>query len=102
MDKKKVMSALIPIAVTVILALLPVPQGLTPKAWYYFAVFTGVVAGMILEPLPIPVVCIIGLVVASSFGLVAPKPGDHQMGTLWICEQHGLAYLCGIYVRCGI
>lgn len=76
MDKKKVMSALIPIAVTVILALLPVPQGLTPKAWYYFAVFTGVVAGMILEPLPIPVVCIIGLVVASSFGLVAPKPGD--------------------------
>jgi L-tartrate/succinate antiporter len=76
MDKKKVMNALIPIAVTVILALIPVPQGLTPKAWYYFAVFAGVVAGMILEPLPMQVVCIIGLVVAASFGLIAPKPGD--------------------------
>ena len=76
MDKKKVLGALIPIAITIILALLPVPQGLSPKAWYYFAVFTGVVAGMILEPLPMPVVCITGLVIAASFGLVAAKPGD--------------------------
>lgn len=76
MDNKKIMSAVIPIALTIILALIPTPQGLTPKAWYYFAVFAGVVAGMILEPVPVPVVCIIGLVVAASFGLVAPKPGD--------------------------
>jgi L-tartrate/succinate antiporter len=76
MDKEKVMSAVIPIAVTLILALLPVPQGLTPKAWYYFAVFAGVVAGLILEPLPVSVVCIIGLVIAASFQLVSAKPTD--------------------------
>jgi L-tartrate/succinate antiporter len=76
MDRKKIVKAVIPIALTIILALIPTPQGLTPKAWYYFAVFAGVVAGMILEPVPVPVVCIIGLCVAAAFGLVAPKPGD--------------------------
>ena len=76
MDSKKIMTAVIPITLTIILALIPTPQGLTPKAWYYFAVFAGVVVGMILEPVPVPVVCIIGLVVAASFGLVAPNPGD--------------------------
>ena len=76
MDRGKVMSAVVPIAVMLILALLPVPQGLTPKAWYYFAVFAGVVAGLILEPLPVSVVCIIGLVIAASFQLVSPKPTD--------------------------
>jgi len=76
MDRKKIMNAVIPVALTIILALIPTPQGLTSNAWYYFAVFAGVVVGMILEPVPMPVVCIIGLVVASSFGLVAPNPLD--------------------------
>lgn len=44
--------ALAPIALAAAIALFPLPQGLAPHAWYYFAVFAGVLLGLILEPLP--------------------------------------------------
>lgn len=44
--------ALTPIAVAVVLALIPAPDGLAPHAWYFFAVFVGVIVGLMLEPLP--------------------------------------------------
>ena len=92
MKREKVISIAIPLAVTVILALLPAPQGLSPNAWYYFAVFAGVVAGLILEPVPVPVVCLIGLVIAASLQLVSPSPGKSiqwllsgfSSGTAWL------------------
>ena len=43
------------------LALLPVPPGLEPHAWYYAAIFGGVVVGLILEPLPPAAVGLIGI-----------------------------------------
>src|SRR5450830_1024215 len=44
--------ALTPIAVAVILALIPAPDGLAQHAWYFFAIFAGVIVALILEPLP--------------------------------------------------
>src|SRR5664279_6225619 len=41
-----------PIAITVIIALTPAPEGLGQHAWNYFALFAGVVAALVLEPLP--------------------------------------------------
>ena len=42
----------IPIAVTVVLGLLPAPAGLAQNAWNFFALFAGIVAALVLEPIP--------------------------------------------------
>ena len=44
--------ALVPVAITLVLALLPPPDGLALHAWYYFAIFAGVIVALMLEPLP--------------------------------------------------
>lgn len=50
---------LAPLAVIAIIALLPVPAGLENHTWLYFAVFTGVIVGLILEPVPGAVVAMV-------------------------------------------
>jgi len=57
--------AVAPVAITVILALLPVPSGLAPHAWHFFAIFVGVIVGLILEPLPGAAIALIGITVAT-------------------------------------
>jgi L-tartrate/succinate antiporter len=44
--------ALAPVIVAIALALLPAPAGLAQHAWYYFAIFAGVIVGLMLEPIP--------------------------------------------------
>jgi len=44
--------ALAPVAVALIVALIPHPAALAQHAWYYFAIFAGVIVGLMLEPLP--------------------------------------------------
>lgn len=63
------MKLLAPLIVAIIVALLPVPTGLPPHAWYFFAIFLGVVVGLIFEPLPGAVIGLIGVAVAA---LLAP------------------------------
>ena len=65
---------LAPIAVCVIVALLPRPAGLTPDAWRYFALFVAVVIGLILEPLPAAAIGLIGVCIAAVAGLVETEP----------------------------
>jgi L-tartrate/succinate antiporter len=68
--------AIVPVAIAGILALLPAPEGLAQHAWYYFAIFAGVVAGLMLEPLPGSVVGLIGLAaitVLHPFVLYSPE-----------------------------
>jgi L-tartrate/succinate antiporter len=43
---------LAPVLVAIVLALIPAPDGLAQHAWYYFAIFVGVIVGLMLEPLP--------------------------------------------------
>ncbi|KAF7962872.1 hypothetical protein AWV80_16160 [Cupriavidus sp. UYMU48A] len=33
------------------IALIPPPEGLAQHTWYYFAIFVGVIVGLMLEPL---------------------------------------------------
>ncbi|MDP3069388.1 MAG: DASS family sodium-coupled anion symporter [Opitutaceae bacterium] len=56
---------LIPVAVSLLLALLPAPAGLAPHAWLYLAIFAGVVVALVLEPLPGGAVGLIGVVLVS-------------------------------------
>lgn len=41
-----------PVVVIIVIALIPAPAGLPQHAWYYFAIFAGVIVGLMLEPLP--------------------------------------------------
>jgi L-tartrate/succinate antiporter len=57
--------ALAPIAVAVILAVLPAPAGLARPAWYFFAIFAGVIVGLMLEPLPGGAIGLIGVTLVT-------------------------------------
>ena len=61
---------IIPILVAVIVALLPTPAGLDPNAHYFFAVFLGVIVGLILEPIPAALIGLTGVAFSATFGLV--------------------------------
>lgn len=60
--------ALAPVAMVVILVLLPVPSGLAPYAWYFFSIFVGVIVGLVLEPLPGAAIALIGITVVTVLG----------------------------------
>ena len=68
--------ALIPLFIAVFIALLPVPQGLKPNAWYYFATFVGIIVGIALESLPMGVIGLIGICLVSLLNLLEKKPAD--------------------------
>jgi L-tartrate/succinate antiporter len=57
--------AVTPIAVAVVIALLPAPAGLAQHAWYFFAIFAGVVVGLVLEPLPGGAIGLIGVALVT-------------------------------------
>jgi L-tartrate/succinate antiporter len=67
---------LLAILVGAIVAMLPVPEGLKPSAWYFFALFCAVVVGLVLEPIPAAAVGVTGVAIATVLGLVEPKPAD--------------------------
>src|SRR5258708_7312099 len=57
--------ALIPLAIGAFIALIPAPAGLSHHAWYYFAIFAGVVAALVLEPLPSPAIGVVGVTLVA-------------------------------------
>ncbi|MGH9148076.1 MAG: DASS family sodium-coupled anion symporter, partial [Vicinamibacterales bacterium] len=67
---------LIPLAIGSAIALAPVPADLPPNAWYYFALFTTVIAAMIAEPIPGAALGLIGVILAAVLGLVRPTPAE--------------------------
>jgi L-tartrate/succinate antiporter len=74
--------ALLPIAVTALLAMAPAPDGLPQHGWYYFAIFAGVIVALISEPLPGGAVGLIGVSIVAflcPFVLFSPtelaRPG---------------------------
>ena len=58
-----------PIAVSLAIALMPPPGGLAQHAWYFFAIFAGVIVALMLEPMPGAAVGMIGVTAAA---LLAP------------------------------
>ncbi len=66
--KNRLIMMALPIIVAVALLLVPVPQGLTPNAWHFFAVFVGVIVGLIFEPLPGAVIGLTGVVAIALCG----------------------------------
>src|ERR1051325_2199055 len=59
--------ALAPIVVAILIALIPTPAGLPQHAWYYFAIFAGVIVGLMFEPLPGGAIGLIGVTIVARF-----------------------------------
>jgi L-tartrate/succinate antiporter len=55
-----------PVIVAAALAFAPAPAGLPQHAWYYFALFAGVIVGLMLEPLPGGAIGLIGVTLATA------------------------------------
>jgi L-tartrate/succinate antiporter len=66
----------LPLAVGALIALLPAPTGLDRGAWFYFAIFAAVIAGLILEPIPPAAVGFLGVFLVAVLGLAAPTAED--------------------------
>lgn len=105
---RKVINTLIPLAVWGIILLIPVPRGLQPVAWYYFALFSAVIVGLIFEPVPGSIVGLIGVAAAAVLQLIAKKPGDSvkwalsgfSNSTVWLIF---IAYMFGLgYEKTGL
>lgn len=80
--------AVLPIAVALFIAFLPPPEGLAQHAWYYFAIFAGVVVALILEPLPGGAIGLIGVtlvVVLANHVYLAPDQLA-KVGGKWPAE----------------
>ncbi|PMB75752.1 MAG: anion permease [Fervidicoccus fontis] len=75
-DREKLLKAIIPIIIGIIIAIIPHPSALTSNAWYYFALFATVIAATILEPMPIAAISLIGVVVAVVARLVYSRPSS--------------------------
>ena len=95
--------AAVPLLLGVAIWLIPVPRELTANAWSYFALCVAVIAALITEPLPGPVVGILGITAAAALLLVAPNPDDSlrwalsgfSNGTVWlifVAFMFGLGY----------
>jgi L-tartrate/succinate antiporter len=74
-DKKWVKWA-VPLALGIIVLVIPRPEGLTPAAWHYFALFIAVIAALITEPFPGPVVGFVGIAFGGAMVFVGKTPAD--------------------------
>src|SRR3954469_4960603 len=79
-------TAFAPIVVAVVIALMPAPTGLPQHAWYYFAIFAGVIVGLMFEPLPGGAIGLIGVTLVarlSDWVFFSPeqlaKPGFNSL-----------------------
>ena len=71
-----------PLLIGALIVMMPVPEGLKPQAWYYFALFAAVIVGVATEPIPPGAV---GLAGVFGWGL------ENQSGK----GRNGVAELCG-------
>ena len=74
--KGKYLSAAIPIVAGIVVFLIPVPNGLEPSAWHYFAIFIATILALVLEPLPPAVsgLLAVGLIASLTLVPMAPPP----------------------------
>ena len=71
-----------PLAIGAIIALLPVPDGLSVDAWRYFALFTTVILALITEPIPPAIIGTAGVIIAAVLGLVRETPAQSAQWAL--------------------
>jgi L-tartrate/succinate antiporter len=90
--------AIAPVAVALLIAALPAPEGLAQHAWYFFAIFVGVIVGLMFEPLPGGAIGLIGatlVTVLAPWVLYSPqelaKPGFKAYNAALTWELSGFS-----------
>ncbi|HZM50785.1 MAG TPA: anion permease, partial [Vicinamibacteria bacterium] len=73
---------LVPLAVGGASWLVPTPEGLTPNAWRYVALFAFVITGLVTEPLPGAAMGLIGVSAAAALVLVGSTPAESMRWAL--------------------
>jgi citrate:succinate antiporter/L-tartrate/succinate antiporter len=81
-----------PLVIWLVIYVIPTPAGLNANQWHYFAVFAAVIAGLVLESMPVGAVGLIGLTVAAVLGYVESDPNKSlrwalsgfSEGTVWL------------------
>ena len=73
---------LVPVGLGILVWILPRPEGLTPQAWHYFAVFLFVIAGLISEPQPGPAMGLLGVSLVAGLVLVGKTPAESMRWAL--------------------
>ncbi|WP_179126928.1 anion permease, partial [Salmonella enterica] len=63
LSKDNIWKLLTPLVVMGVMLLIPVPDGMPPQAWHYFAVFVAMIVGMILEPIPATAISFIAVTI---------------------------------------
>jgi L-tartrate/succinate antiporter len=61
----RALSAILPLAIGLVMVLLPPPPGLPQYAWWYLALFVSVIVGLIVEPVPAAAVGLLGVTAAA-------------------------------------
>lgn len=54
----------VPFLVGICIWLIPVPLGMSPKAWSLFSIFTATILALICRPLPLGAICLISIAIA--------------------------------------
>ena len=68
-----------PLIVLAILWFIPAPEGLTPNAWHFLAIFFAVVVGLIIEPVPAALVGFSAISLVAVLGLI----GNEKESITW-------------------
>lgn len=77
-----------PVVVAIVIALIPPPEGLPQHAWWYFAIFAGVIVGLMFEPLPGGAIGLIGVtlvIVLANHVYLSPEQLA-KAGSRWPAE----------------
>ncbi|QWA13376.1 DASS family sodium-coupled anion symporter [Sodalis ligni] len=84
--KKSLIAVTIPILIGVVIWLLPIPMGLTPKAWHMLAIFAATIAAILTQPLPSGAVMMVAVCVAIFTGTLteAQALSGFANGTVWL------------------
>jgi L-tartrate/succinate antiporter len=73
---------IVPLAIGAAIALTPVPAGLSPDAWRYFALFTTVIIALITEPFAPAIIGLCGVIAGAMLGLVRGTPSQSAQWAL--------------------
>lgn len=65
--------ALARLVAAIVIALIPAPEGLAQHTWYYFAIFAGVIVGLMIEPIPGAAIALIAVTVVAVFSEFQPE-----------------------------
>ena len=85
-DRNIFFKALLPILTCIVIWLIPIPEGLEPKAWHMFAIFAATIVGILTQPIASGAIMLIALCVAIFTNTLTTNKAleGFSSGTVWL------------------